>query len=173
MKMAFNMLVKTCLHSRLSFKGDSVDISFSRDKEYKDEKVLFFIIDENNNTNSKMRRYLADSKGRPHEGKLCDLLIYYSRDDLQNDVICFVELKKNKADEKEAIEQVIETNNLFRKKYRNNYGKNMKWAAYIHYPNHGSSQMNNKEKRDLLQDRFDKWQCSTINDIGSFIRACV
>ena len=97
------------------------------------------------------------------------MIVYYSRDDLSYDVICLVELKKNKAHEKEAITQIIDTYKRIKQKFNCRYGKEIRWLAYIHYPNSGASQINEKEKKSLLKI-FDHWDCSKENDIGTFLR---
>jgi len=73
------------------------------------ETILFFCIDEkskghSNCKNCGLRNMLW---GREERQRICDLLVFYAKDDRR--VLCFVELKDNKDDLDDAVEQVTNT----------------------------------------------------------------
>ena len=135
----------------LNYEENGVKVRFE-DKNSK-EKVLFFKIDDNQtdcipkpglrdfcyNQELTKKKLPPKSKIKPLEPEesfeICDLLIYYSKEDTKNDLLCLVELKGN---EKELCKAVDQLNNTYSKlnkeiipNYTKKYNKNVKWAGYI------------------------------------------
>jgi hypothetical protein len=78
------------------------------------ETILFFCIDNNSKGHSNCPNCGLRQKlwGKEEGQRICDLLVFYAKDDKKEGnkrVLCFVELKDNKSDLNDAVEQVINT----------------------------------------------------------------
>lgn len=129
-----------------------------------DETILFFNIDEQSNSRCQFRQLLW---GNQQGQKICDLIVFYARE--RERVICFVELKDNKADLNTAIKQLINTYNEFKRHLELPYTA----KAYV-YAHQGSSNKKDQEYKNKLAKAFRKgnFKISTKsdNDIGDFLR---
>jgi hypothetical protein len=148
--MPFNCLLFTCLINETSFTDCGVVV---RVTPLKNEKVMFFSIDDMSNNKSTFRNDidLKDS--------ICDLIIYQQGVDRKT--FCFVELKGT--DISHAIKQILNTKqrimqafnkSLRDKKCKNEY-ENIIWKAIITI--HTSSPIRTKEfanKVKKMEDGF-------------------
>ncbi|WP_148705698.1 hypothetical protein [Methanosarcina siciliae] len=104
--MPFNMLVTSCYVQGTSFKDkdpNSPKVSIQL-KDSNSEKILFFVIDDENNPKSKFREFF-NMKGSGE--KICDLLVYYSNDSNGQDSLIVAETKGT--DFERAANQIINT----------------------------------------------------------------
>ncbi|WP_292379547.1 hypothetical protein [Methanosarcina sp. UBA289] len=157
--MPFNMLIATCLLGDTCYNENKVKVYFERDS--KDEKVLFFKIDDNHTENcvlkpgfrnycynteqesnkcskkitrhKKVSHLEADSSQKSN--KVCDLLIYYSKGDTLEEIMCLTELKSDENDIDHALLQIMNTYNKFKDKvssdYNSKYPKNTTWMGCV------------------------------------------
>jgi len=111
-----------------------------------DETILFFSIDDQSNTDCKLRQLLWGDK----EGEnLCDLIVFYARGNEQ--VFCFVELKDNLAEEdlSQAVKQVTNTYMHFKQHLRLNHRYTAK--TFISAPKGPRSKRHQKYQAALLK----------------------
>jgi hypothetical protein len=87
-------------------------------KPQADETILFFSIDDQSNTDCRLRQLLWGDKAGEN---ICDLIVFYAKGNER--VFCFVELKDNLEEEDltQAIKQVTNTYTHFRRHLRLNY----------------------------------------------------
>ncbi len=174
--MPYNMLVTTCLLENTSCKRQGVKVYANRKRG---EKILFFEIDENPNTKSGFRPFCYGKQNLQRE-KICDLLVYYTRDKLKYDIICLVELKNTITINliKNACDQILQTKDGLRPKLDfSEYGepKPLVWAAYICYKRPISSEIDFEDdelegKKGELNINFKKWKMLEEANIGYFLR---
>lgn len=138
--MPFNVLVATGLLSENRYKENEIEVFFENKQNY--EKVLFFRVKpefqeyyclENPQTEEE-RKCIEKSK---ESNKMCDLLIYYSRKDAENDIICLVELKGNNDKCSYALEQLKSSFSKLacktKKEYECKYRKKVTWIGCIFF----------------------------------------
>jgi hypothetical protein len=141
--MPFNSLILTCLSERTGFVESGGRISIARQSN---ESVLFFVIDEQSNPASTLRRDLSI------QGAICDLIVYYEKDNRKT--ACFIELKSGNVSR--AVKQVVNTCDYFRRwllqclRGRACLGQyeSIKWKAYI-YLHGGTPRLTSREKQRL------------------------
>jgi hypothetical protein len=110
------------------------------------------------------------------KGELCDLLIFYSNPDSNNNYFCLVELKPDNAPK--AISQIINTLNVLKSKFQTKHCGNVKWIAYIKGKNTSAPGGENKDKKDrkTLDEKLGKhggknaYDISKEEDLGIFLR---
>lgn len=162
--MPFNTLVLTCLVPETSLSEAGSNVSLQRKSG---ETVLFFHIDEKSNPRSTFRRDLKI------EGKLCDGLVLYRKDD--NLTLCLIELKGG--DVETACEQITNTHRYFKpalsaamrdKKSGNQAVASVIWKAYIHM--HGASPNDIKGYKKKLEGLGCNCSITRNSDLGSFLR---
>ncbi len=111
--MPFNMLVTSCYIQETSFKdkgADSPNISI-RLKSPNSERLIFFVIDENNNPKSQFRQFFnMNGSGE----NICDLLIYYTDNGIGENSLTITESKGTDFDK--AADQIINTFNKLKSK---------------------------------------------------------
>ncbi len=134
------------------------------------ETILFFCIDSNSKGHSNCAncRLRTDLWGTQPGQPICDLLVFYAKDDRR--VLCFVELKDNKSDLKHAVEQVTNTYNGIKRKLKfiNNYTIQAFLIGYT-----GKIPLNYKHDQKILEQHFGKnnYIYSAKNsDFADFIR---
>jgi hypothetical protein len=100
------MLVTSCYIQETSFKDkspDSPSISI-RLKNPDSERLMFFVIDENNNPKSQFRQFFnMNGSGE----NICDLLIYYTDNNIGENSLTITESKGTDFDK--AADQIINT----------------------------------------------------------------
>jgi hypothetical protein len=148
------------LRQGTSFTEEGVTVSLKPDRS---ETAIFFRIDKG--SNSSFRKDLK------HDGKLCDLLVFYTRD-LQK-ILCLVELKKGELGD--ASEQLCETRDILINAFKNDpleraLEKEIVFKGYIR--RHGGSPLE-KIKMVPLEEKFGRghWRVSGKNDLGEFLRS--
>jgi hypothetical protein len=125
---------------------------------HQDETVLFFSIDDQSNSQCKLRQALW---GTQQGQKMCDLMVFYAKNEER--VLCFVELKDNIKDLGHAVKQVTNTyhelkTRLVSKKY---IAKAFISAATGHRP------FEEQRYLDELEKTFGKNNYEVINSSGS------
>lgn len=111
------------------------------------ETILFFHIDCEDGRNS----LGIVGKG----AKICDYLVFYTKDDDNKEVICLLELKGK--DLNSAIEQIIQTHRNIHMIAKEHLGKHVQqilWKACICM--HGQAPRNRQSDRDTLIRVFGK-----------------
>lgn len=163
--MPFNTLLTRCLMPKNSFTENKVSVSVKSSGA--DEKILFFRTDEG--TACPFRQDMGH-EGRPYEGKLCDLVVFFAGGGQK--VLCLVELKKG--DLGDAIEQILKTRDILIESFRSDPHKraiheDLLFKCYIRC--HGSSPLEkaNKVKLDRILGR-GRWMISEKDDMGEFLR---
>ncbi len=115
------------------------------------ETVLFFCIDSNSkgDSNCKNCKLRNELWGNQEGQRICDLLVFYAKDEKR--VLCFVELKDNKADFSDATEQVVNTFRAVKTKLKltNNYTIQAFLIAH-----HGSVPIKHERDQKILQKGF-------------------
>ncbi len=156
--MPFNTLLLNCLLHGTSFseKGATVHI-----KPQTGETILFFGIDDNDRECS-LRQTLG-----MQQGVICDLVVFYARQDSEKKVICLVELKGS--DVKHAARQIKSVHQHFSKSLRQHV-RWIDWRACIYMG--GSAHKDMKKVRLELEKTFGKGNVSITreSDLGSFLR---
>lgn len=108
------LLLESCLLTgKTRFKENQALVSV---KPEEDETILFFSIDDQTNSNCKLRQLLW---GKQEGQSLCDLIVFYAKE--RERVFCFVELKDNIKDIGHATEQVKNTYQRFKQFLRPEY----------------------------------------------------
>lgn len=143
-----NSALKVCLCSgtRVSESG----LVASAEKR-RSEVILFFHVDCSDGR--KCLNMLSDGV------RICDYLIFYTKDNDQKEVVCFLELKGGK--EKDAVEQIMSTYAGFKRLIaKNNSGQqpkvieNVLWKACILL--HGTSPGTDSDAKNKLKKVFGK-----------------
>jgi hypothetical protein len=166
--MPCNCLLLTCLTNGTSFNDSGLSIKVNVSK---DEKVLFFVIDDMSNKESTLRDDLNI------KDSICDLIIY--RKGINKKTFCFVELKGG--DIPKAVRQILNTkqkivqafNQSTQDKKCGNYYKKLIWKAVITI--HSSSPVRTKEyskQIKQIEDIFGKnnYQITRNTDLSKFLR---
>lgn len=91
-----NSALKVCLCSGTSVNESGLAVSAEKKQN---EVILFFHIDCSDGR--KCLNMLSDGV------RICDYLVFYTKDNDQKEVVCFLELKGGK--EKDAVEQIMST----------------------------------------------------------------
>jgi serine/threonine protein kinase len=161
MQLPLNTMALTCLIHGSSYgeEGSRVRVIPERGSN---ETVLFFVIDDKANEASSFRQ---DMK---LEGKICDLIIFFSDKKRHEKILCLVELKRG--DEDDSVEKIINTRNALMSKFDKGHLKRIKLKAYVHTM--GGSHRDTKKNRADLIKVFDKKDCdiSGNEDMGKFLR---
>ncbi|MBN2285878.1 MAG: hypothetical protein JXI43_05480 [Tissierellales bacterium] len=106
------LLFTSCLLPGLTrFKESKIGVSIQAQQ---DESILFFCIDSNStgHTNCGNCGLRNDFWGNQQGQRICDLVVFYAKEERR--VLCFVELKDNKSELNDAVEQVINTYRAFK-----------------------------------------------------------
>ncbi|MBD2777665.1 hypothetical protein [Iningainema tapete] len=159
--MPFNtLLLSGCfLPGKTSFIENGVEISLQPETG---ETVLFFSIDEQSNSNCKLRQLLEINKPGM---KICDLIVFYARGEERT--ICFVELKGS--DLKTAIEQVINTYSSFKSLLKTQ--NNLYTAKAFIRINNSPPRETDKYKQELISVFGESnYDISRSKDLGEFLR---
>jgi hypothetical protein len=156
-------ILSPCLISKTTFNDSGITVNVRRKEG---ESVRFFVIDEKSNPNSNLRETLSI------QGRICDLIVYYVKEEDPSAAFCFVELKGKRIDD--ALEQVVETFETI-KGCTKNAGQ-IKWKAYILIGIASHIKINPATKRILNAKFGDKdidWRITKKNDrddLGAFLR---
>jgi len=126
------------------------------------ETVLFFAIDEMANKSSAFRQDLG------LEGKICDLIVFFSDTRRNEKILCLVELKRG--DEDDSVEKIDNTCKILESKFDGKHLERIKLKAYIHTM--GGSHRDTKKFRAELTKKFGKngSDISGNEDMGRFLR---
>ena len=168
--MPFNLLVTQCFLQGTAFEdtGDSPRISVSPDKTR--EKIIFFRIDEDGDTNSPFR--IAYNMN--HDGeRICDLIIYYKNLNTGEQYLVLTETKGTDFDR--SADQLINTYQkmglktcLIRKRYCDNL--NVKLCCVSKKINKITLTSAKQAKGKIIEKvKIDKNNCAFV-DPFNFIR---
>jgi hypothetical protein len=150
----------TCLIPGSSYgeKGSKVSV-----RKENNETVLFFVIDDKANEASTFRQDME------LQGKICDLIIFFSDENRSEKILCLVELKRG--DENDSVEKILNTRNALLRKFGKGHLDRIKLKAYVHTMG-GSHKDTKKNKADLIKVIGEKnyVDISGTDDIGKFLR---
>jgi hypothetical protein len=163
--MPLNTLIETCYHQKTNWGENRSRVSINPEPN---ERILFFVIDNQSNKRSKIRE---DFK---IDGKICDLLVFFSKlnncsDSITKHIICLIECEgKNVVD---AAEQIINTYDNLCNKIRFKHIKNVEWRAIIRHTH--CSPDDSRRVEVILNKKFGhrKWKKIESDDIGKFLRS--
>lgn len=157
--MPINTMALTCLMHGSSYGEEGSKVRVIKGNN---ETVLFFVIDDKANTASSFRQDME------LQGKICDLIIFFSDKYKHEKTICLVELKRG--DEDDSIEKIFNTRKALVAKFDKDHLKLIKFKAYVHTM--GGSHRDTKKNRAELIKMFGKHECdiSGDEDVGKFLR---
>ncbi|MBZ8179733.1 hypothetical protein [Oscillatoria salina] len=165
--MCFDILMLSgcLLPGKTSFKEEGVSINIQPESG---ETILFFSIDDQVNTQCKLRQLLGMNKEKT---RICDLLVFYAKEDRR--IICFVELKRS-GKLGDAVEQVINTSKYFQQFLnKNKYLNQSNYLSKAFIILEGSVPKEYQEYKDKLDNAFGKNNYDhngRSTDFGNFLR---
>lgn len=159
------MLNGCLLPGKTSFTEEGVSINI---KPESGETILFFSIDDQRNPNCRFRQLLGMNQ---EEMRICDLLIFYAKEDRR--IVCFVELKRS-GKLGDAVEQVINTSKYFQQFLnKNKYLNQSNYLSKAFIILEGSVPKEYRGYKDKLDNAFGENNCDhngRSTDFGKFLR---
>jgi hypothetical protein len=163
--MPFNPLVIKAIKSKLYHQESGVVVRVIDPSD--DERIAFFELDGANNPQTPI------TNDWNYRGKICDLLIFYSKKSGNKQLLCLVELEGENLED--GVEQIVQTYQLLKDKFNSRIFRQVIWGGYLcsNQLGHGQSpQVRNKRLKKRLVDELHSRACdlSKTSDIGPFLR---
>lgn len=161
--MIFDRLILSAclLPGKYSFEERKVKIVVNPEKY---ETIILFSINDISDKKRDLRRLLGISQ----DNKVCDLIVFYAKDDIR--CICFVELKGS-GNLQAAKNQVIDTFNYFKSSLENS-NSSFKFTAKAYIKLDGSAPQEADQYKKELAKVFgtNNYRISNKEEISQFIR---